>query len=301
MKILITGDISTNNIKEFIVRNIEPRFRGFIEGADLVVYNLGGPISRSEKFARDSKLQFRENGLVNLFYLLLYSLNIYIRKKPHVKVFSGIEIFKLLKMNPNTLVTLANNHIKDLGKKGLEETLDILKENNINYIGAGKNLDKCKDFEFHDIIFINVNWVGVKKFSIPFHLYSATRKTFGANYLSSRELFEKIEEFKKLDKRVVLIIHGGSVLPEKIKDLSLDLEMIRNLNADITVIHHPHLYVKTKYEKDNIFVLGDFIFQPKDVSLDLFRESAILKIYIKEGLLIPEIERFKMKDVFNYE
>lgn len=301
MKILITGDISTDGIRNFDVGNLNPKFKKLIREADLVVYNLEGPISKSEVFAKANGLQFRENKFFDFVYKLLNSYNTYIKKKPQVKVFSDERILPFLKMNPNTLVTLANNHIKDLGKSGFKNTLSILKKNNIDYVGAGKSLNECNDFEFNNIIFINVNLVGVKKFKIPFHLYSATKKDFGANYLSYKKLSERIAKYKGVGKKVVLLIHGGKELPKGPENLGLDLERVRNLKADITVIHHSHVYVKNKYEKDKIFVLGDFIFKSSNKRLPLDRESAILDIRNRDEFLYSTILTVKVSGFYDYD
>src|SRR5699024_2578157 len=56
----------------------------------------------------------------------------------------------LIGLKPS-LVTLANNHILDKGSRGLFETIDLLNRNNLNHIGAGKNLlDAQKPFIIED-------------------------------------------------------------------------------------------------------------------------------------------------------
>ena len=41
------------------------------------------------------------------------------------------------------VVSLANNHVFDLGVEGLENTIKLLKENGIQYCGAGMNLKEA--------------------------------------------------------------------------------------------------------------------------------------------------------------
>ncbi len=41
------------------------------------------------------------------------------------------------------LVTLANNHVFDFGEDAFNDMLDILKEHNMPYIGAGRNIDEA--------------------------------------------------------------------------------------------------------------------------------------------------------------
>ena len=41
------------------------------------------------------------------------------------------------------MTCLANNHIMDYGDKGLTDTINTLKNNGINYTGAGENLEQA--------------------------------------------------------------------------------------------------------------------------------------------------------------
>jgi hypothetical protein len=301
MKILITGDVSTWNIKDFSVNKINPKFIEKIKKADYVIYNLEGPIAHSNSFASENKLQFRENFFSNTFYSILNKFNMLIRKKPQYTVYSNKKIISLLKLNRNTLVTLANNHIKDLGKKGFEYTSKELEENNIEFIGAGKNNKQVKNFyEFKDIIFININLIGAYKYKFPLKLYSATKDSFGSAYIDFKKLKQDIKRLRKKDKKIVLIIHGGKELPKSIKELNLNFDLIKNLKADITIIHHPHIYVKTKYEKDNIFVLGDFIFNPTSKNILPDRESGILEADLRNKKVNCKLIKFNANEVYGY-
>jgi poly-gamma-glutamate synthesis protein (capsule biosynthesis protein) len=228
----------------------------------------------------------------------LNELNSKLLNKKQRYVYSTKDILPLLKLNTNTLVTLANNHIKDYGKKAFKNTLSVLSNNNIAYIGAGFNLHECQDYGFNDIVIININWVGVSKFGIPLHLYSATKNSFGANYIAYEKLLQKIKNYKKKNKKVVLIIHGGKELAKNEAQLGLDFEKVRLLNSDVTIIHHPHVYVQNKYEKNNIYVLGDFIFKSVNNRLGNRRGSALLKVTLYNDKLVSELETFRANEVY---
>ncbi|MEA2020134.1 MAG: CapA family protein [Patescibacteria group bacterium] len=296
MKILITGDISNRNIENFSVEKVDPKYLNLIKQQDLVIYNLEGPIINPRQYQKN--LQFRENKFQNFLITSLNTLSSKIFNKKQRYVYSTEKIIPLLKLNKNTLVTLANNHIKDYGKNAFKNTLKVLGNNNIDYIGVGSNLQECKDFEVNSIVFININLVGVKKLGVPFHLYSATNNGFGANYKTYNKLSQKIKRYKDKDKKVILIIHGGKELAENESQLGLDLEKINQLNADLTVIHHPHVYVKTKYEKNNIYVLGDFIFHSQDNRLKQNRQSALLSVNFENNKFYPKLNKFKVKEIY---
>lgn len=294
MKILITGDISNRNIKNFSLENINPKYLDLIKQQDFVVYNLEGPIIDPSKDIRN--LQFRENKFLNFLITSLNTLNAKLYNKKQRYVYSTKEILPLLKLNENTLVTLANNHIKDYGKKAFENTLDVLKNNNIDYIGAGFNLRECQDYEFNNAVFINVNWVGTSKFGIPLHLYSATKNSFGANFIPYDKLSQRIKSYRDKGKKIILIIHGGKELAKNETQLGLDLEKVNQLNSDVTIIHHPHVYVKNKFEKNNIFILGDFIFKTEKGRLYSKRNSALLEINTVENKVSAQLVKFDVSD-----
>ncbi|MDD5638921.1 MAG: CapA family protein [Candidatus Pacebacteria bacterium] len=295
MKILIAGDISTINIKNFSIKNINPSYKKIIKEQDLVLFNLEGPIVSSQK----KLLVFRENRIKNDFLRFFNFLNNKISGKSQVYVSSNDSLIKLLKINRNTVVTLANNHIKDYGKDGFLSTKKKLAKNKIGFFGAGENLSDCRDFEYGNIIFININIVGNKKCNIPIGLYSATQADFGANNISVEKLSKKIALLKRSNKKIILIIHGGKEMVKEESSLGINLKKIRSLGADIVVIHHPHVYLKTKYEKYNIFFLGDFIF--KQEHLPNNRESALLKVYDNGFGLKTELIRFNVCDIYKYE
>ena len=95
-----------------------------IKDADYVIYNLEGPIALDNK---KYFLQIRTNKIKNFLFKLLMSITNNIQ--PIVS--SNISILDLLKINKNTLVTLANNHVKDLGLNGFNDTIKLLETNEI--------------------------------------------------------------------------------------------------------------------------------------------------------------------------
>lgn len=293
MKILITGDVSDWNIENFDIEKINRKYIDLIKNSDFVVYNLEGPIVN--RFSDEYELQIRGCIIKDFFYkkLMKFTGNI----QPVVS--STKKIIELLKINKNTLTTLANNHIKDCGKIGFDETTNSLNKNNIKFVGAGKNNHVAsKAFEINKKLFVvNVNLVSSKKYGILFRIYNATTNDYGGAYLSLKKLKELIKKYHNDNKRVLLIIHGGKEMPANKDVLGIDLKLIKNLNSDVAVIHHFHKYIKTDYEKNNIFILGDFIFK-RDGCLPVDRDSSLLQIDIQEKAGC-ELIKFKVNEIYN--
>ena len=46
-----------------------------------------------------------------------------------------------IKKIPGLVVNLANNHIRDYGSQGVLDTIQVLEEHGIPYLGAGKDME----------------------------------------------------------------------------------------------------------------------------------------------------------------
>jgi hypothetical protein len=296
MKIIITGDVSDWNVKNFQVGNIDEKYLELIKRANLVIYNLEGPIigRESDKY----KLQIRNNAIKDFFYniLLKYTKNI----QPLVS--STPNILSLLKINKKTVVTLANNHIKDGGYNGFIETINYLNSNGIIFTGGGNNsLVARKPLEIDGIAIINVNYVSSKKFGVLFKLYNATNNSYGGAYLNFHDIKKIIKKYRDGNTTVLLIIHGGKEMPSSYSKIGIDLEAIKRLNSNITIIHHFHKYIKTEYEKNNIFIIGDLIFK-RDGYLPPERDTGLLTIdFLGNGNSICKMVKFKVSNFYKYE
>ncbi len=292
--ILITGDISTWNIDDFSINKIDNEILDIIKDADFFISNLEGPILyKNVKY----KLEIRTNSIINFFYKMLLKLT----GKIQPFVYSNKNILNLLKVNKNTLITLANNHIKDGGKEGFLQTLNILEKNEINYIGAEYNREEANHiFNINDeICVINVNLISAKKYHIPFFIYNSTSKDYGASYLDFKQINDKVLHLQSLDKKVILILHTGNEISSSNDELSVDFRKIKEIGANYTIIHHPHKYVKTEFEQDNIYVLGDFIFN-RPGYFKSERETAILNLKISKDNIDFNLITNKVNDIYAY-
>ena len=90
-------------------------------------------------------------------------------------------------LNP-TVFGLCNNHTLDQGEDGLLTTLQILKENGIDYTGVGKNL-----FESHVPYIYEKNGVKVGIYTCAEHEFSlATENCWGVNPFDPFESLDHI-------------------------------------------------------------------------------------------------------------
>lgn len=129
MSIIIGADLvpTESNYDLFEKADVETLFGKelleTINKADFRIFNLETPIT-------DKELPIKKCGPAII---------------TPTRVMSGIKSLDI------DLFTLANNHILDQGEQGLDSTIKLLRESNIDFVGAGKNLSDAAEsyiFEF---------------------------------------------------------------------------------------------------------------------------------------------------------
>jgi len=135
------------------------------------------------------------------------------------------------------LLTLANNHIMDHGVGGLESTIAVLKENGIDYVGAGKNLSEAwKPYIIEqDGIKVGIYACAEHEFSIADEAYP------GTNPFDPLESLDHISELKEQCDYVIVLYHGGK---EHYRYPSPNLQKacrkMCDKGADLVVCQHSH-------------------------------------------------------------
>ncbi len=204
-----------------------------LQNADLSIINLEGPFLENENYApAKSSAIYSDSSWVNL-----------------------------LTQNSIQCVCLANNHIMDFGSHGLCNTLKILDRNNINYFGAGMNLNAAAKMK---IINIKGKKVGIQGYSwYIIQSKNAGRDSAGTGPLDKSLIIENIVKNKHLVDLLIISFHfcyefEQYPLPSQ---RSLCHSCI-DAGADIIVGHHPHTMQGVEIYKNKViaYSLGNFIF-----------------------------------------
>lgn len=171
----------------------------------------------------------------------------------------GVEAIKWVGFNG---VTLANNHFRDYGDEGVKNTLDKCREEGIDTVGGGMNLEEASKILYKQI---GENTLAVincceHEFSI------ATDNHGGANPLNPIQQYYAIKEAKKKADYVLVIVHGGHEhwqLPSP--RMQETYRFFIDAGADAVVNHHQHCYSGFEvYNGKPIFYgLGNFCFDRK--------------------------------------
>jgi poly-gamma-glutamate capsule biosynthesis protein CapA/YwtB (metallophosphatase superfamily) len=160
------------------------------------------------------------------------------------------------------IVSLANNHTFDYDREAFEETMELLKESNISYTGAGFNKEEAHS---PTILLLGeetkIGFLGYTEFLYPYAF--AKENLSGVTNFSEEQMEIDIKNAKNLTDFLIVTFHCGDEyqkLPnEKQKKWS---EMAIDYGADLVIGHHPH--VTQPVEKYNgkyiAYSLGNFIF-----------------------------------------
>ncbi|MCK4650715.1 CapA family protein [Candidatus Babeliales bacterium] len=160
------------------------------------------------------------------------------------------------------VVNLANNHILDFNQKGFFETLKILEQKNIKYVGVGKNIDEARK---PIIIKKDKTKIGIIGYTNNEPGWIATKTKPGINYIEVGNIEKVINDIKDIKTQVdllILSIHWG---PNKIerptKEFINFAHQMIDAGVDIIHGHSAHIFQGIEIYKNKIIMYstGDFV------------------------------------------
>ena len=173
------------------------------------------------------------------------------------------------------VLNLANNHSYDYGKKAFEETLEILKKNRIQTIGAGKNLTEARKPAVLDLGDIKIAFLG---YDLSPGTFPAGQDHPGVAKAMHAWIIKDLEKVKEAADFVVVSFHWGIEYRDFPTEYQRSLaHMAIDCGADIVVGHHPHTFQGIELYKGKLiaYSLGNFVFDQKDLKNN---QSILLKV-----------------------
>lgn len=178
----------------------------------------------------------------------------------HPSIIEFLKKFKICVLN------LANNHIMDYGYEGLSNTLKLLDENKINYIGAGSN-----DIEANKELIIECK--GRKVAFIAYttdelHVRSVIArndKPGCAAYLDLDKVVRKIQDLKNKADVICVSLHWGHEYYQYPSHSQVTIaHALVDAGADYVIGHHPHVIQGIENYNNSLIMysLGNFFFSP---------------------------------------
>lgn len=179
-------------------------------------------------------------------------------------VYARNEDFFRIKELGIDIVSLANNHIYDLGEAGLKNTIECLKCNNIRYVGAGMNIDEASS-----PVIIEKDGITVAIFACCFYglkpvwVTAASSTSSGIWQTDINTVCHKITKAKKQYDYVIVMPHWGIELKyfPPIEYYQYAHRMV-DAGADSILGSHTHILGPLwKYKKKPIcYSMGNFLF-----------------------------------------
>lgn len=193
------------------------------------------------------------------------------------------------------MLSLANNHMLDYGRPALEDTIKNLKNNQIDYVGAGLSGAEAFSMKIKEIKNVKIGFLAYT--DLGFQSWRAEEDETGMAWINEGDIDEikrNIEEQKKKVDILIVSLHSGdeyqadpSAFQEKFARTCIDA------GADVILGHHPHVVQRTEQYKKSwvIYSLGNFVFD-QFFSPETMK-GALLEIIIING----KIEEVNAKEV----
>lgn len=258
MKIAFVGDIALigkyDLMKNPCAKSSLEEIAKFLKGYDYVIGNLESPLTDRTWSTIPKSMHLRS---------------------PKVNV----ELLKFININ---IVSLANNHSYDFGRKGIEDTIDILRKNGIEYFGIDNKSISINNLTLRGFCCYSTNAVG----------YNSPSNKKGVNTLDYNEVIKQIEQDKESKKITLLSIHWGDEHTNYPKNDHIQFaRLLSEKNKIILSGHHPHVVQGIENVNNSIIAYsqGNFCFDDceaitgtglKLIQNEENKESFILEINI---------------------
>ena len=242
IKVLVTGDIAPlYRLKGLTAKSVpsvlDKSFLDLVKSSDFSISNMEIPVT-------DHDIPISKTG-------------------PALKGNAGVTGF--LKAVNFNLLTLATNHIYDLGKEGLNDTIENIKTAELDYVGAGLNLSDAKRTyytKFNNGLKLAIVNFTENEWSVANH------NRAGANPINPVENFYQIKEAKEQADKVIVISHGGSPLyPLPTPRMKKLFHFYIDAGADAVINHHTHCVSGFEEYKGKpiYYSLGNFLFDSQKI------------------------------------
>ena len=256
LSIAFTGDVSFTgrfDNPRWTIESVDRSLLDFLHASDHVVVNLEGPLT--------SAPATMASGAVSLM-----------SRKEHISTLRDLNC---------TILNLANNHILDSGRQGLDDTIETAKSAGIVCHGAGATLQEACAPLVLSRGSVSVALVGL---TVDIGQGASTSKAGTCSGLKVAEFRALIDKAKALADWTVVQYHGGDEfvsLPSR-QETRL-LRGFVDAGADIVVCHHGHVVQPyERYRHAVIFYgLGNLIFDiPGHRGFPGTEESVVVRVVL---------------------
>ncbi len=213
---------------------------------DIVVANLEGPVTTFPSVSRHSLINTPESFQFTM----------------------SPDILPVLREAGIDAVGVANNHIYDFGRKGLEMTRELVPASGLGYFG-----DPASDI--YKSVTLQTEHQAV-------HLVSFN-EFVGTNAEALETTLGEIAQFANSPEPVIVFAHWGNEYVPATDRVKKWARQFIDAGADAVIGHHPHVVQETEYYKGTFiaYSLGNFVFdQYFDAEV---RKGGAAELVIRDG------------------
>jgi len=237
--LVAVGDIMLGGTaEEILVKNGYDypfiKVQHILDEADIVIGNLEGPLTELDESTLDKEYLFRS--------------------PPDL-------VAPALKKAGFTIMSIANNHILDFDIEGMNDTINSLKKQRIQTVGAGNNLTEARK---GTILSTTNGSVGFLSYSLTFpESFWASKNKAGTAFGHEKDIREDVKRLREQVDYLIVSFHWG-------REKSLELRPYQprlghaaiDAGANIVLGHHPHVLQSIEEYKDGLIIysLGNFVF-----------------------------------------
>ncbi|HZX35983.1 MAG TPA: CapA family protein [Thermodesulfobacteriota bacterium] len=263
VSLIAVGDIMlSRGVAGRIRRNNDPNYpflkvKDFLKTGDIVFGNLECPITDGRKIV-SKEMTFRADPASA----------------------------DALKQAGFTVLSLANNHSPNFGKKGLKDTFSYLKGKNIKYAGAGIDADEANSPAYMNPKGISFAFLAYNDPDVVPGFYEAAEKHAGTAFMRIDKMTDAVKKAASEARFVIVSMHSGNEYDYEPNEAQKKFARAAiDAGAELVIGHHPHVIQPVeKYKGKLIFYsLGNFIFdqsEPKET-----KEGVMVKfIFTKDAL-----------------
>ena len=195
---------------------------------------------------------------------------------------------KTLKEAGIDAVSLANNHIKDCGEDGVLSTINACKENNVDFFGAGKNINEAKKPYIKELNGYKIGFITYAEQEFN----TATQNEYGANYFDPLNDLDAIAEFRKQVDYLIILYHGGIEYYEYPSPLlQKKCRKFIEKGADLVTCQHSHcIGTFENYNEGKIlYGQGNTLFGYREGNAS-WNQGLLIKLIFEDIKTKPELE-----------
>lgn len=185
-----------------------------------------------------------------------------------------VEILKEMGVD---IVSLANNHALDFGEEALLDTFTTLEEAEIDYVGAGINLERAKAPIYYTLSDKKIAYVAASRVIFAMDWYATDTRPGMIGTYDPSLLLEVIREAKEQSDFVVVYVHWGVERTHYPTDYQKSLaRKYIDAGADAVIGCHPHVLQGLEFYQGRpiAYSLGNYWFN------NTTREAGLLKIIL---------------------